>query len=89
METHQRISKISDPHNVQATFINGPMQVGFMQGMAILSFTQLRPKNDANMKIVELEAMIVARLVMPRPVFETLKRTMNEPTASAAPEGHA
>src|SRR5262245_49707180 len=40
--TLQRISAISDPNNVEATLVNGPIQIGSIQGMALLTLTQLR-----------------------------------------------
>jgi hypothetical protein len=48
MQTEQKLTSVSDPNHVDITLANGPTQLSMINGLFILTLSQVRPVEEAN-----------------------------------------
>src|SRR5262249_47727447 len=71
--------EISDPNNVQETFVSGPFNIMNMGGLVHITFTTARPNPKDLFKgstTPQFQATVACRLLMPVEMAQQLTRTL-------------
>ena len=79
--------EISDPKNVQETFVSGPFNIMNVGGMVHITLTTVRPNpNDLfrGSTTPEFQGTVACRLLMPIAMAEQLTRTLADTLIKAA-----
>ncbi|MCW5692496.1 MAG: hypothetical protein KIT48_09030 [Pseudolabrys sp.] len=71
---------VSDPHKITETFVNGPISLNIVNGLATLTLTTIRPDLHQAMsgaQVSNYDASVSARLVMPLNMLLEMKQLLN------------
>src|SRR6266702_1820933 len=92
MQTEQKLTSVSDPNHVDITLANGPTQLSMINGLFILTLSQVRPLAEhlTGVHVPQFEAVVVSRVAMEPHVLKglvemiTRHQTANAPAAGRA-----